>query len=92
MPDSKSFIQIDSENVVMSCLKMAEDSSDTVIRVYDATGEGGTAEISFEFKIKEAAELDLMERRVDELRVQGERKVIVDLKPFEVKTLCVRAE
>jgi alpha-mannosidase len=92
MRDSKSYVEIDSENVVLSCLKMAEESNETVVRVYDATGEGGRAEISFDFKIKEAAEMDLVERRVDGLKAQGERKILVKLKPFEVKTLWVRAE
>jgi len=89
MPETKSFIQIKPENVVISCVKMAEDSNDIVIRMYDATGEGAKAEVLFDFKIEEASEVDLMEREIDKLKLEGER-VTVDLKPFEIKTLRIR--
>jgi len=89
MPETESLIQIKPENVVISCVKMAEDSNDIVIRMYDATGEGAKAEVLFDFKIEEASETDLMERETDKLKLEGE-KVTLDLKPFEIKTLRIR--
>jgi len=88
-PQSKSFIQVKPENIVISCVKMAEDSNDIVIRMYDATGEEAKAEVLFNFKIEEASEVDLMERKIDKLKPEGER-VTVDLKPFEIKTLRIK--
>ena len=89
MPETKSFIQVKPENVVISCVKTAEDSNDIVIRMYDATGEGAKAEVLFGFKIEKASETDLMEREINKLKLEGER-VTVDLKPFEIKTLRIR--
>jgi alpha-mannosidase len=89
MPETKSFIQIKPENIVISCVKKTEDSNDIVIRMYDATGKGAEAEVLFDFKIEEASEVDLLEREIDKIKLEGER-VIVDLKPFEIKTLRIR--
>jgi len=89
MPESKSFIQVNPENVVVSCIKMAEDSNDIVVRMYDATGEGAGTEVLFGFKIERALEVDLMEKEIDKLKPEGER-VTLHLKPFEIKTLRIR--
>jgi len=89
VPESKSFIQVKPENVLVSCVKMAEDSNDIVVRMYDATGEGATTDILFGFKIERASEVDLMEKEIDRLKPKGER-VTLGLKPFEIKTLCIK--
>jgi len=89
MPDSQSFVQVKPENVVVSCLKMAEESNDFVIRMYDATGEGAKANVIFSFKIRDVSEVDLMEKEISKLKPEGE-KVTADLKPFEIKTLRIR--
>ena len=88
MQETKGFIQIKPENVI-SCVKVAEDSNDLVIRMYDATGEGAKVEVLFDFKIEKALEVDLMERKTNQLKVEGEG-VTINLKPFEIKALCVR--
>ena len=86
MPETSSFLQVKPENVVVSCVKKAEDSDDIIVRVYDATGEGAEAEVILGFKAEIATEVDLMEKESGQLKVES-RRINVSLKPFEIKTI-----
>lgn len=88
-PEEKSYVQASPENVVVSCLKLAEDSDDYIIRIYDATGTGADAELSFIFNVDEAFETDLLERNIRTIPVK-ENRVKVQLQPFEIKTLRLK--
>lgn len=90
MPETSSFLQVKPENVVVSCVKKAENSDDTIVRVYDATGEGAEAEVILGFKAEIAAEVDLMEKGSSQLKVENGR-INVSLKPFEIKTIIVKS-
>ena len=89
MPETSSFLQVKPENVVVSCVKKAEDSDDIIVRVYDATGEGAEAEVILGFKAEIAAEVDLMEKESGQLKVENGR-INVSLKPFEIKTIIAK--
>ncbi|MFQ6095891.1 MAG: alpha-mannosidase, partial [Candidatus Bathyarchaeia archaeon] len=89
MPETKSFIQVKPENVVVSCVKKAEDSNDIVVRMYDATGEGAEAELILGFKAEEAAEVNLMEKEIGQLKMEN-GTINVSLKPFEIKTIIIK--
>ena len=89
-PHERSFVRVDPDNVVVSCLKLAENSDDYVLRIYDATGMGARAELVFGFDIQEASEVDMLERGPKNLNSQG-RKLRVELRPFEINTIRVRA-
>lgn len=86
LPEEKSFLRINPENVVLSCLKLSEDSNDFIIRIYDATGEGGETEIVFGFPVTEADDLDFLERDLSRLEVR-DGSLKVKLKPWEIKTI-----
>ncbi len=87
-PEEYSFIQVKPENVVLSCFKIAEDSNDYVLRLYDATGSGAKVELSFGFNVKEAYESDLLERKLKLVAIEG-KSLCFTLQPFEIKTLLV---
>lgn len=89
LPETKSFIQVKPENVVISCVKQAEDSEDLIIRLYDATGAGAEVEVLFSFKVSEIQEADLMERETSKLEFE-DGKLSLKLKPFEIKTVRVK--
>ena len=88
-PEVASFIQVKPSNVVVSCVKLAEESDDYIIRIYDASGEGGKAEILFSFRIKEAYETDLMEKKLALLKIQG-NKLKLSLRPFDIRTVQIK--
>lgn len=88
-PEVASFIQVKPNNAVVSCVKLAEDSDDYIIRIYDASGEGAEAEIIFGFNIKEAYEDDLMEKKLAILKPRG-NKLNLSLRPFDVRTVRIK--
>jgi alpha-mannosidase len=88
-PEETSFIQVKPDNVVVSCVKLAEDSDDYVMRIYDATGSGAEAELSFWFNVQEAHEVDLTEKKLQTLKPQ-KNKIKLILRPFEIKTIHVQ--
>lgn len=70
-PEEYSFWRLFSMNIVVSGIKTAEDSKGFIARIYDATGDGAKAELISKFKIKRAYEIDLLERNIKPLRVEG---------------------
>jgi alpha-mannosidase len=88
-PEETNFIQVKPDNVVVSCVKLAEDSEDYVVRVYDATGYGAEAELSFWFNVQEAYEVDMNEKKLQTLKPQ-KNKVRLTLRPFEIKTIHIK--
>jgi alpha-mannosidase len=81
---------VEPENIVVSCLKKAEDSDDMVIRFYEATGLETTARLKFGFHVKSVQELDLIERPLtEEVKIEGDT-LIVTVKPLEIKTFKIK--
>jgi len=89
-PEEMSFIKVEPENIVVSCLKKAEDSDDIVIRFYEATGLETTARLKFGFHVKNVQELDLIERPLTEESRIEENTLIVKVKPLEIKTFKLK--
>ena len=90
-PEEFSFLRVTPENVVVSSVKMAEDSRGFVIRIYDATGDGADVELTAGFKIQRAYESDLLERKIKPVHLE-QRKIRVHLSPFEIKTIRIEGE
>jgi len=88
-PEETSFIQVKPENVVVSCVKLAEDSNGYIVRIYDATGTESEAELLFSSVIQEAFEVDMLERDLEALKPQG-NKLRVLLRPHEIKTIRIK--
>jgi alpha-mannosidase len=89
LPEEMSFLRIRPENMVLSCLKMAEDGDEIIIRVYDATGEGGILEVDFGFPVKEANEVDLVESKKSKIDLLNE-SLRVKVGPSEIKTISIK--
>jgi len=87
-PERASFIRISPDNVVLSGLKLAEDSDDIILRIYDATGEGARAEIAFGFEVSEAKEVDLMEKELSKASLQ-EGILRVELRPNDIRSVRI---
>ncbi|MEM2028270.1 MAG: glycoside hydrolase family 38 C-terminal domain-containing protein [Candidatus Bathyarchaeia archaeon] len=87
--EEMSFINVKPSNIVVSCFKEAEEGNSLVVRVYDASGEGGLMEIQFSFSVKEAYEADLMEEPIRPLETL-DNKIRLQINPFEIKTLLIK--
>ncbi|RLI23865.1 hypothetical protein DRO57_08095 [Candidatus Bathyarchaeota archaeon] len=89
-PDSMSFLEAEPENVVVTCLKKAEDSEDTILRLYEAMGRETEATLRFGFDVKEAQEVDLTEKPIGEKLTVEDGRLTIKLKPLEIKTLKLK--
>ncbi|WP_299577992.1 glycosyl hydrolase-related protein [uncultured Sunxiuqinia sp.] len=73
LPESLSFFQINSENVLVSTVKKAEDSNDVVIRIAEMEGTDKTVDLESFKKISQAKTTNLIETEGERLPVQNNR-------------------
>lgn len=86
--DNKSFISVDSANIIVEAVKKAEDSNDIIVRLFECSGAGAKTNIHFDFNVKSVQLVDLMEENGQELTID-KNSVEVCFKPFEIHTLKV---
>ena len=68
------------------------DGDRVLVRVYDATGDGGRTAITLPFAVSAAERVDLNGEPMDgpEVHIE-ERTVALELRPWEIVTVAVRA-
>jgi alpha-mannosidase len=88
MPSEKSFISVDSPNVIVETVKIAEDGDDVVVRLYESAKASTKTKVSFGFPVSNLREVDLMEENPRKLKFSN-NGVDLDFRPFEIKTLRV---
>ncbi len=84
-----SFLQAQSENVIVTALKKAEDENALVLRFYEWAGKDGEVTIQLPPGAESAAETDLMERPIGNLAVHN-GGVTLHTKAYEIKTVKVQ--
>ena len=89
LPCEYSLVSVDKDNVVIETIKEAEDSCDTVIRLYEAKNSRGKVNIKLGFDITEAYLGDLSENKIKKLNVKN-NTVSFEVKPFEIVTIIVK--
>ena len=83
-----SFLQVPSENVVVTAVKQAEDDGALIVRFYEWAGKESDVKLQLPPGAESASETDLMERHIGDLAVQN-GATTVHTKPFEIKTVKV---
>ena len=89
LPPMYSFLRTDSDRVIVSAIKKAEDDNSLIVRFYEWAGKEGDVSLALNADVKSAAETDLMERPIESLAVEGS-VVKVPTKPYEIKTVKVQ--
>jgi alpha-mannosidase len=89
LPAEHSFLQVPSENVIVSAVKKAEDDNSLVVRFYEWAGKQGDVTIQLPRGAQSARETDLMEKGDANIPVNG-GAVKVPTKPYEIKTVKVQ--
>ena len=84
-----SFLQVDSDNVIVTALKKSEDTDALILRFYEWAGKQTDVAIELTPSAQSASETNLMERPTGSLSVAN-GKVIVPTKPYEIKTIQVQ--
>jgi alpha-mannosidase len=71
LPESKSFLQLDGENVIVSAMKKAENENTTVVRLYNLNEEEIKVQLRFSEGFNKAWRTNLIEEREDELEIKN---------------------
>jgi alpha-mannosidase len=84
-----SFVEVESDGVVLTAIKKAEDDNSLILRFYEWAGKEGDVKLRLPVGVQSASETDLMERPIGTLSVQA-GVISVHTKPFEIKTVKVQ--
>ncbi|MGZ4172558.1 MAG: glycoside hydrolase family 38 C-terminal domain-containing protein, partial [Solirubrobacteraceae bacterium] len=85
-----SLVEVDTRQVIVETIKRAEDSSATIMRLYEAWGRPCRARIKTALPSGRAALCDLLERERSEVQVR-DGELELDFTPFKVLTLRLEA-
>ena len=85
----KSYLNVENDGIMISTIKEAEDSDEIVLRLYEVDGKAQKAVVCMEKEIKAACRIDLLERELDPLKVEG-NQVEIALSPYEITAVKVR--
>ena len=82
-------IMVDSADVVVECVKLAEDrSGDVVVRLYAASGGRAASTVRADFQATSVESVDLLERPLDIGQSWSDpTATVVDFRPFQIVTL-----
>ena len=89
LPREKAFASVDAKNVIIDCIKKAEDTDDIIVRVYEAHGARGPVRLTFGKTPVRVSECDLMEENDVSIESHG-NTVSFGILPWEIRTFKVR--
>ncbi|MGE4488492.1 MAG: alpha-mannosidase [Kiritimatiellales bacterium] len=72
LPSSSSLFRLDSESLVISCIKKAEDRDSVVVRIFNPTAVPATGSLSVLPTFGTVYELNINEERLSEIPVNGQ--------------------
>ncbi len=84
-----SLIRTDRENVIVDCLKRAEDSEDLILRLYETYDQHDRVQLKLGFAPAAVWECDLLERPLRQLELK-ERTLEFAITPYEIKTFRLK--
>ncbi len=89
-PRSWSFVSLGPTNCVLSVVKRAEDGQGLIIRFYESAGKECRAQLSFATPVARGTATNLVEEPLENGAISASgRRVLVPVKPHEIKTLRV---
>ncbi|MDF2672798.1 MAG: glycosyl hydrolase 38 domain protein [Clostridiales bacterium] len=86
-----SMISSDKENIIVEVLKMSEDKSGYIARIYECSNRRTKANIKFAFPMLEAFECDMLENINDKL-VCDNSQLNLNFNSYEIKTILIKIQ
>jgi alpha-mannosidase len=83
-----AWIAVDSPDLVLDTVKLAEDSDALVLRLYEAHGGRGRARVELALPFESARRVNLLEDDLGPVELDG-GALVVDYRPWEIVTLLV---
>jgi alpha-mannosidase len=92
--ESYSFLEIDSSNMMLEAIKLAEDSEEMIIRLYETKNKSGEAKVKLWRKVKSVKSLDILE--LNEVKNDKlaffENEIILSYRNYQILTLKVELQ
>ncbi len=85
---TRSFVQVDSPNVVVEAIKKAEDGDEMIVRLYECHGQTSRCKVKFDLPVRSAAIVNMLEEEPQAVRCAG-GSVMLDFGPYEIHTLRI---
>ncbi|HZK39013.1 MAG TPA: glycoside hydrolase family 38 C-terminal domain-containing protein [Clostridia bacterium] len=89
LPGEKSFLSVDSTNVIVDAIKTAQDGDGWILRLYEAEQRRGKVKVKYALPFERVTECNLMEENEEEIET-ADGEFSFTIKPFEVKTFRIR--
>jgi len=86
LPTSFTYMDVESPSVIIETVKKAERGSEIIVRLYETSGDPCSTSLQFNFPVKKALLVNLMEEAIGEIPV-SEGNVELSFAPFEILTL-----
>jgi Alpha-mannosidase len=84
----QSLFTVDSKNVMAETVKLSEDGTGVILRIYEYQNQRGSVNAVFSDAVLSVQECDLMENPIDDLAHEGNAFTFF-IKPYEIKTFKV---
>jgi alpha-mannosidase len=86
----ESLLAVDTPDLVLDTVKLAEREDALVLRLYEAHGARGRARITLGVDVGSVVRANLLEDPTGDDLMGGEASVELDYRPFEIITLLLR--
>ena len=89
--DEKSFLALDSNNLMLETLKVSEDQTGIVLRLYEMRNRRGTANLLAWTSVASASGTDLLESPLDSQNILSSRDgLVIPYKNYQIITVKAR--
>ncbi len=85
-----SLVEVDKDNVIVECIKRAEDSDDLIIRLYEAKNMKTPTRIKLNFDFIGISLCDMLENEIAPVQTDAGSCFGFTIKPFEILTYKIK--
>ncbi len=85
-----SYVTVNTENVIVDCVKEAEDDDCVIVRVFEPMGARGPVFLEFDKGIISCVETNLLEEEIKSDVDIEEDTISFTIKPFEIRTFKIK--
>lgn len=85
LPETKSFLKVSGDNVIISAIKKGEDDNSVIVRMYDMLGQDSNPELELDFKPIKIYQTSLIETENLELQRVG-NLIPIKLGSYSIET------
>lgn len=89
LPSELSFMKSDNHNIIINCIKRAEDSDETIVRLTNPTDKTIKNKLEFHNNIKKAFRTNMNEEKIEEITLISDNALALKIPPYRIVTVCL---